>query len=230
LYVDIALSPTVTVTPTVNLRNDWYRIDPTRLEGLMGDTSISAGIEVDYAMSPTTTFLVSYMNERQDQKMNLGTSAAPPFTGASLWMTTIQDRVNSVMLGVNHTFIPNKFDVKASYTLSSATDHQPWNNQTQTGLTAANQFPDVKTLWQRLDVTGIYTFDQDFVRNLGWKGVVKAKLRYAWERNSVMNWQNDEMSPYMFSVSANTGYMTWMAYDNPNYNSQMIAASIVAGW
>ena len=65
------------------------------------------------------------------------------------------------------------------------------------------------------------------------QGVVKAKLRYAWERNSVMNWQNDTMTPYMYANATGSnafGYMTFMAYDNPNYNVQMIAASIVAGW
>lgn len=230
LYFDIALSPTVTVTPTLSVRNDWYRIDPTRLEGLMGDTSYSAGVELSYAMSPTTTLLLAYMNEHQLQKMNLGTSANPPFTPANLFTTRIDDRVNTVMFGVNHTVIPNKFDIKAMYTLTSATDHQPWNNQTQTAITAANQFPDVKTLWQRFDLMGVYTFDKDWVHSLGWKGTVQAKLRYAWERNSVMNWQNDEMSPYMFSLASTTGYMTWMAYDNPNYNAQMISGSIVVGW
>jgi hypothetical protein len=38
------------------------------------------------------------------------------------------------------------------------------------------------------------------------------------------------MSPYMFSLAANTGYMTWMAYNNPNYNAQMISGSVVIGW
>jgi putative beta-barrel porin MtrB/PioB len=77
---------------------------------------------------------------------------------------------------------------------------------------------------------GVYTFDKDWVHSLGWKGTVQAKLRYAWERNSVMNWQNDEMSPCMFSLASTTGYMTWMAYDNPNYNAHMISGSIVVSW
>jgi len=91
----------------------------------------------------------------------------------------------------------------------------------------------VKSLFQRFDITGIYTVDPDLVHRLGWNGTVKAKLRYVWERNSVANWANDMMAPYMYSGAAgfsNLGYMTWMAYNNPNYDAQMIAGSIVIGW
>ena len=243
---DIALSQTVTLSPTLSYHDDWYRIDPTLLNGLDSYAAIDAGIELDWVASPDTTFLVSYMNERVSQRMSectAGTNGTTPCVGssatASIWQTDDQETVNTVVLGVNHTFIPDKFELKASYTLSAADDHQPWNVVGGPAATNNNstftltQFPDVKTYWQRLDLTGVYTFDQDFVQKLGWKGVVKAKLRYAWERNSVMNWQNDTMTPYMYANATGSnafGYMTFMAYDNPNYNVQMIAASIVAGW
>jgi hypothetical protein len=57
-----------------------------------------------------------------------------------------------------------------------------------------------------------------------------AKLLYAWERNSMGNWQNDMMNTYMFNVSSGTGYMTWMAFDNPNYNVHMLAGAIGFSW
>ncbi len=62
---------------------------------------------------------------------------------------------------------------------------------------------------------------------MGFKGDIKAKLRYTWERNSVSNWQNDSLAPFTPSVSATA---IWLAYDNPNYNVQMLAASLVASW
>jgi hypothetical protein len=68
------------------------------------------------------------------------------------------------------------------------------------------------------------------VRRLGWKGDVTAKLRYAWERNSVDNWQNDLMQIYMAAFSTSYGYQTWLAYDNPNYNVQLITASLAFKW
>ena len=62
----------------------------------------------------------------------------------------------------------------------------------------------------------------------GFKGDVKAKLRYTWERNSVSNWQNDPLAPFTLERSCNK--LFWLAYDNPNYNVQMIAASLIASW
>jgi hypothetical protein len=229
-YLDVTLLPNVTVTPTVGYRLDQYHIDPSVQEGLMRNQSLTAGAEVTYVMSPTTNFLFSYMNERQGQLMNMHSEANAPFNPNNLFMTTVDDNVNTYMFQVNHTLIPQKLDIKTSFTVATAHDHQPWTNPGAT-IASVNQFPDVNTIWERLDVTGIYTFDQDFVRRLGWKGDVKAKVRYAWERNGVMNWQNDMMSPYMYSSAVTgVGYMTWMAYNNPNYNAQMISASFVATW
>ncbi len=235
LQVDIALSPTVTVSPSVSFRNDAYLIDPFKLQGLNTDESTTAGIELDYVMDSETNLMLAYMYETEQQRMNVDTSGADangPLNPANDYFATVDDHVQTVMASVAHTFIPNKFDVRASYTMSWANDHQPLSNATQTAPAAGVNFPDVNTLWQRVDVTGIYTFDQDFVHRLGWKGTVKAKLRYAWERNSVANWQNDMMAPYIYSSGniTGTGYMTWLAYDNPNYNVQMITGSIVAGW
>jgi hypothetical protein len=67
------------------------------------------------------------------------------------------------------------------------------------------------------------------------RGEAFLKLRYAWERNGVMNWQTDRMRTYMYTPSPaasliSTGYMTWLAQDNPNYNVQLIAASFGYSW
>jgi hypothetical protein len=93
------------------------------------------------------------------------------------------------------------------------------------------QYPDVKTYFQRFEALGKYKFDEDFVHRLGLKGDVYAKLRYVWERNMVVNWQNDVMAPYMYSsLNTSLGTATWLAYDNPNYNVQLIAASLAYKW
>jgi Putative outer membrane beta-barrel porin, MtrB/PioB len=233
LYTDIALSPNVTFTPTIGYRGDWYHIDPATEEGVQKNNAFSGGAEIAYAMNPDTTFLISYMYERSKQTMSTDGNENPPFNPANMYTTTVDDTVNTLMVAVTHAVIPGKFDVKASYTVADARDHQPLFNGTGTALAPAIQFPDVTTLFQRLDLTGIYTFDEDFVRRLGWKGTVKAKLRYAWERNGVSNWQNDEMTPYMFSTAAGftgNGYMTWMAFNNPNYNVHMISAAVAVAW
>ena len=66
-----------------------------------------------------------------------------------------------------------------------------------TALTpTGGQFPDATTWFQRLDAEATYKFDKEQVAQLGWKGDIKAKLHYAWESNSVANWQNDPLAPF----------------------------------
>jgi hypothetical protein len=38
------------------------------------------------------------------------------------------------------------------------------------------------------------------------------------------------MQTYMYAVSSSTAYMTWMAYDNPNYNVHLFGASVAWTW
>ncbi len=91
----------------------------------------------------------------------------------------------------------------------------------------AVQFPDVTTWFQRLDATAAYTFDKAAVAQAGLKGVVKAKLHYAWERNAVNNWQNDPLAP-INNVGEPT--LIYLAYNNPNYNVHLLAASLAYTW
>ena len=131
------------------------------------------------------------------------------------------------------------------YTLSLANNNQPlfFANGTgpQTGGYPAEingvgnpgQFPAVNTTFQRVDATAKYVVDKDFVTSLGLKGEVALKLRYAWERNSVTNWNNDTMQPYMYTALMNQrqdAYVQWMAGNNPNYNVHLLGGSVTFAW
>lgn len=52
-----------------------------------------------------------------------------------------------------------------------------------------------------------YRFDDELVQRLGFNGEVFAKLRYAYERNSVQKWETDTMQTYMYSPAL-TGLAT----------------------
>jgi hypothetical protein len=91
---------------------------------------------------------------------------------------------------------------------------------------AGGQFPDYTTWFQRLDATAVYTFDKTAVAQAGLTGVVKAKLHYAWERNSVSNWSNDPLMPFYSPIPA----AIWLAGNNPNYNVHMLMASLAYAW
>jgi putative beta-barrel porin MtrB/PioB len=98
--------------------------------------------------------------------------------------------------------------------------------------TAAMQFPDVTTHYQRLELNGKYVFDPEVVRTAGLKGEVSLRLRYAWERNSVTSWNNDLAMPYMFTVQpqTNTLYYQSMAWNNPNYNVHLLGGTVAWAW
>ncbi len=254
--VDVKVLNNLTVTPTFNVKNDTY-IFAQNQEGLTSDRSYAAGIEAAYVATPDATFLFSYMNERRSQNVlsagstlvcpysSTAAACATSYTGAQLYSANVQDRVNTFIFGVNYAVIPQKFDVHLGYTLSMGNNSQPLffanGNGPQSGgfpsfvggVANPGQFADVNTTFQRVDATAKYVVDQDFVTSLGLKGEVAIKLRYAWERNSVTNWNNDTMQPYMYTAGMNmaqAGYVQWMAGNNPNYNVHLLGGAVTFAW
>jgi hypothetical protein len=254
--VDVKVLNNLTVTPTFNLKNDTYIFSQNQ-EGLTSDRSYAAGIETAYAATPDVTFLFSYMNETRSQNVlsasntyvcpytSSAAACVPAYTAAQLTATSVRDHVNTVVIGMNYAVIPQKFDLHLGYTLSMGNNGQPLFFANGTGpqsggypaiVAGANnpgQFPDVNTTFQRIDLTGKYIVDKDFVTSLGLKGEVALKLRYAWERNNVTNWNNDTMQPYMYTAMMNqpqAAYVQWLAGNNPNYNVHILGGSVSFAW
>jgi hypothetical protein len=249
--VDVKVLNNLTVTPTFNLKNDTYIFGQNQ-EGLTSDRSYAAGIEAAYAATPDAIFLFSYMNENRSQNILSASAtqlfpfaAATSYTAAQLSATNVRDNVNTFIIAMNYAVIPQKFDLHLGYTLSMATNVQPlfFANGTGpqsggfpsfiNGVANPGQFPNVNTTFQRVDLTGKYVVDRDFVTSLGFKGEVALKLRYAWERNSVTNWNNDTMQPYMYTALMNqpqAAYVQWTAGNNPNYNVHLLGGSVSFAW
>jgi hypothetical protein len=249
--VDVKVLNNLTVTPTFNLKNDTYIFGQNQ-EGLTSDRSYAAGIEAAYAATPDAIFLFSYMNENRSQNILSASAtqlfpfaAATSYTAAQLSATNVRDNVNTFVIAMNYAVIPQKFDLHLGYTLSMATNVQPLffanGNGPQSGgfpsfingVANPGQFPNVNTTFQRVDLTGKYVVDRDFVTSLGFKGEVALKLRYAWERNSVTNWNNDTMQPYMYTALMNqpqAAYVQWTAGNNPNYNVHLLGGTVSFAW
>ena len=253
--VDIKVLSNLTVTPTFNVRNDTY-IFAQNQEGLTSDRSYAAGVELGYAATPDATFLFSYMNENRSQNILSASAtqlfpfsaAVPPqtsYTAAQLSSTNVRDNINTFVFAMNYAVIPQKFDLHLGYTLSLANNNQPLffanGNGPQSGgypslingVANPGQFPTVNTSFQRVDATAKYVVDRDFVTSLGFRGEVALKLRYAWERNSVTNWNNDTMQPYMYTALMNqpqAAYVQWTAANNPNYNVHLLGGSVSFAW
>jgi MtrB/PioB family decaheme-associated outer membrane protein len=231
--LDIDLARNVTLTPTLAWRHDEYLLNPTTQVGLQDDKATSFGAELTYLPDPNTRFLLSYMRDRRQQWISSAGQGVPPFAVGAYYNVHSEDAVDTIIAAVQQTVVPNKLDVSLSYTFMKANNYQPliFLNGTEPSAATGGQYPDVRTIFQRLEAMARYTFDDDFVRRMGWTGKVYARVRYAWERNSVMNWQNDSMQTYMYSSAFTAvGYMTWLAWNNPNYNVHVLGGSLSFAW
>ena len=253
--VDVKVLNNLTVTPTFNVKNDTYIFGQNQV-GVSSDRSYAAGVEAAYAATPDAIFLFSYMNENRSQNVLSTNTQLSPFSANTAYScptpitcqlnaTSVRDNVNTFVIAMNYAVIPQKFDVHLGYTLSTSTNSQPLFFSNGTGpasggypsiVGGANnpgQFPNVNATFQRVDVTGKYVVDRDFVTSLGLKGEVALKLRYAWERNSVTNWNNDTMQPYMYTALMNqpqAAYVQWLAGNNPNYNVHLLGGTVSFAW
>jgi MtrB/PioB family decaheme-associated outer membrane protein len=227
----------LTVSPIFIYSDDVYQINTGEV-GLTESRAYKPGIEVAYAFDPRTTLIFSYMNEQYLQNLRYTTATSNgTLTAANTWNARIQDNINTFMGAVNWTAIPDKLDFRLAYTISLSRDSQPIVSDAGATPISGNvtpgtggQIPDVRGRWSRFEAIAKYTFDKDAVRSLGINAEAYAKLRYVWESNSVDNLDQDVMAAYMSPLLNNAGYMTWMAYDNPNYNVHLLGASIGLRW
>jgi MtrB/PioB family decaheme-associated outer membrane protein len=232
-FLDMVALPGVTVTPTFKYQDDNYGLDRLTEYGMVDSRSWNAGVDVAYVVSPDLSFTFGYLWETYYQLLYGTTStsntAVPTTPGVVLTTTNDRTNVNTFMAAARYVAIPDKLDMDLRYTASRGIDHQLLN-LSNGALPTGGQFPDDTTWYQRLDATATYKFDPDLITRLGWRGEVKAKLWYTWERNSVSNWQNDPLAPFNPASIGGVATSIWLASDNPNYNVHRLIASLAFVW
>jgi hypothetical protein len=253
LALDVVVFRGVTISPTFKYQDDFYGLNPANQEGLTDSRMTSWGVDVGWVVTPDLSFAASYYWEKYDQSLynytnvalsNLTGTGWPyeaqpgncslPQTSANLQancllITSDKAHVNTVTAAMNYAAIPGKLDFDLRYTVSWGVDEQRLVTPTTAFAGCTNcvgVFPNDTTLFERLDAIATYKFDPDWVRSMGFNGDLKAKLRYTWERSGDSNWQNDPLAPFFPTLSN----AIWLGYQNPNYNVQMIAGSLIASW
>ncbi len=228
--VDIVVAPRLTITPTFKYQDDDYGLNPQNESGLRDSRSWNGGVDATYVVNPDTSFMAGYVREYYTRLL-YGISSTSP-TGVlgtgGVFSAQTDDRVtvDTFTALVRYAAIPDRLDTELRYTASRAIDHMNLNLGNG-AIPAFGQYPDVTTWFQRLDATATYKLDPALVAQLGWIGEVKAKLHYAWERNSVSNWTNDPLAPFSPFVNDQS---IWLAGNNPNYSVHLLAASIAWKW
>jgi MtrB/PioB family decaheme-associated outer membrane protein len=232
--IDLVVARGLTLTPTFKYQDDYYPgVDGVTTLGIQDSKSWSAGIDVTYVINPDTSVAFGYMYENYAQLLygssSTSNSAVIGVGGVYGVQTNDVTTVNTLTAAVRYAAIPDKLNLSLRYAASRGVDNMMLllgNGTVPTG----GQFPNDTTWFQRVDAEAAYKFDKEFVSMLGWKGDVTAKLHYAWETNSVSNWQNDPLAPYNVPALASGTSAIFMAYDNPNYNVQMLIASLDFKW
>jgi MtrB/PioB family decaheme-associated outer membrane protein len=235
--IDTLVLPGITVTPNFKYQDDHYGLNAANQLGLTDSRSWNGGLDVTFVIDPRTSIMFGYLREYYTQLVYNVNSTSPGAVpgGALALQTNDLTTVDTFTAVARYAAIPDKLDLALRYTASHGVDHQQLlfatgaNPACPTGVPAGTncQFPDVTTWFQRVDATAVYTFDKFAVAQAGLQGVMKAKLHYAWERNSVANWQNDSLAPF-----GNVGEpsLIYLAQDNPNYNVHLLMASLAYTW
>jgi hypothetical protein len=247
LYADITTPISgLTITPTAGLRWDDYPTDPSILAaggmqlGLRTDHTWNVGVEADWTINSNVSFVLAYTYERIAQTM-IGSQAAGQYYGGSMG-----EAVNTLTAGANFQIIPDRLALKLNGTYELAND--AWGTGPLAGCLAANHsngqncgvvspgnpgYPSENTQFFHVDATATYKVDPSYLLQFG-KGEAYLQLQYTWERNSVTNWQADSAATYLYSTlnSSTIAFkdMIFMAGDNPNYNAQAVAASLIVKW
>lgn len=196
--------------------------------GLNWSRSSKAGIEASYAFNPTTRFYGFYTYERLSQGLQIGVPGRQVSSSATqqneMQKMSVTDHFHTFKVGMDTTLF-DRLDFKTSYTFARGTDQQPLG---PTSLAFMNYQPMI-TVFNRFDAGAKYRFEKSWVRSMGLDGEMAASLDFAWERNSVTNWQ--QALNYMYS-NALTGAanLFFMGYVNPNYNVQRLTASVSYKW
>jgi MtrB/PioB family decaheme-associated outer membrane protein len=218
-YVDFYAPNKLVITPTGGFRIDDYSGGMVKDQfgnGLIHDNSWNAGLEASWVINPFITFFGSYVHERGEKEIWIH--------GA--FSSNVNDTIDTFVAGANFILIPDKWNIKLAYTLmlaNGAISGSPTNR-------AAN-FPDQTQTLNRVDVQSRYKVDPSFMRQFGFKGETYVKLRYLWEHNDVSDWAAVNWNyMYLFNGDATNNKSIQLGWNNPNYNVQLMMASLAFTW
>ncbi len=218
--------------------------------GLRSDHNWTAGLEADYKINSAVTLMGSYTYERTNQTL-LGDSSNSYYVSGvgnvglgNVWFNKMAENVNTWTAAADFQLIPDRLGLKlsGSYTIADDT----WGIGPEPTCTVALSsscgvanainpaYPPESTKLYRADATLTYKVDPAMLAQLGTKAEVFLKLHYMWEESSVSNWQDNITQVYMYSTlnpsTVSLKDMIFMAGDNPNYNTQLLMASLVVKW
>ncbi|MFZ5557258.1 MAG: MtrB/PioB family decaheme-associated outer membrane protein [Pseudomonadota bacterium] len=208
-----SLSPTDTTS--LQLAVDYYQADYNdTFLGLTDSTGVAATVDGSWAIREDLSAFAFYTYEKmaQDQTGQSfgGGNAADNFN--RLWAVDLDDRTDTVGLGVNFKAIPEKLDVGAQYIFSRSEGRSSFS--TGPALTSL-PVPDIKTTLSSLQLFASYAHDKN----------TTFRLNYWYERYRSSDWAFDNAT----ISSSNNVILTGQT--SPDYDAHVIGFSVaVKSW
>ena len=217
--------------------------------GTKYDRSWNLGTDIGVRVTPELRLNFGYNHEEHYLRLQSccgGAAGTVPFNDSDKWASDITQKYNTYMASAEWKAIPDKLDFKADYIAAisneanNTTACSSGNNSCvglNTGQVGPVVWPDEHNIFQRFSLIMKYYVDPMVVKQMGWFGEVTLKARYTWERNKNSNWATDNFSPYSPSAAdaggndiTNGGRSLFLAYNNPNYQAQILALSLGVKW
>ena len=194
--------------------------------GQRWNRAIRPGMDVSYALSPTTRVFAFYMYEHMSQGFQTGGVGTGAINSAGIMQTmAVNDTVHTFRVGFDTQPI-DRVDLKGSYTFAKGHNTQPFD-----AITATFQnYQPMDTVLNRAEVTAKYTFADSWVKQLGLDGKLSASLNYAFEQNRVTNWQTATLNYVQNLTLTGPVWSTFMGAVNPNFTVHRMAASLAYKW
>ncbi len=219
----LSLLDTLTLTPTLSLRNDDYKNSTL---GLQEDKSWAAGFDISWSPMERVSFFASYMREQFDAKQRSRYREPPAQLENPTfdWVAKNEDTVDTFGVGIDAALIPTKLDFRLAWTYSRATGKMRASNPvTPTGGTAAQNtsataldFPDTKDSLHQLEASLRYRITPAWF----------ARLRYVFEKFDITDFRTDDIQPWMGAVEAGSGTSIYLGAQIRDYTAHIVALSL----
>ena len=219
------LSPTdtMTISPTLSLRNDNYS-DSTF--GLQDDKSWVAGFDSVWAPVERVAFLLGFIREEVTARQSSRYREPPSQLENPTydWTSTTKDTINTVSASADMTLIPKKLDLRLGWNYSRAAGKIRSSNPTtpaggtdaQNASATAVSFPSITESLQQLEVSLRYYIEQ----------ALRLKFRYALESFKISDFRIEDVAPFMGAVEAGSGTSIYLGAKIRDYTAHILALTL----
>jgi len=191
------------------------------LYGLLSYRAFDTNVDASYQLNSYLSLLADYTYERYKSDQRSRQYSAASNTTNNDWESYLRDGVHTVGGGISASHLLPKLTLDAFYDLSIAkglTTNRALGNPALAGflVTTAQDYPQTSNRMHELTATAKYQ----------WSEHVFSSLEYRYERYSRMDFQIQNMTPYMVPFDPRTNTSIYLGADVPGYQVHNVSVSV----